>query len=173
MSKLLLSLNRARAKKQLADERGAAIAEFALIFPLCLLFFGVLLECGMLLNQYHILKRISYTASRMAVEYPELERDTVTNADEEHNHFELQTRIRTVIDQYQGILTGPVNITTSHVVRSMNKEDRGGPCFPSPCPVNVTRIPLARVEITMDHQGLFWGNWSLPITASTEGSYLL
>lgn len=173
------------AKKYRQGESGVALVEGSIVIPLFIIIIAIIVDCGIMLNQYFILSRISYTASRMASEYPQLEQGVFEDLDFQTGgnlaHYGLQTRIRQVVAAYGTKLKSPIEVTT--IIESDSRLIDMNGAMGQPKQVNEPQDPpvefngeIARVVLRMQYN-TFWsriiGVVSLPISVDSEGAYLL
>lgn len=157
-------------------ESGSSLVETAIILPLCLLLLGAIVDGGMIVQQYFMLQRIAYSASRMAVITPQLETGSYTQVnDGTHSHYELQQRIHKLIDSYGDEVRGHVTITSERLddFQTVVTYEGSGE-FSSTTPHDVTSS-LIKIRVAIQYPSLlgqFTGKWSFLVSAESEGPYL-
>ncbi|MCB0351904.1 MAG: pilus assembly protein [Bdellovibrionales bacterium] len=90
-----------------------ALVEFSLVLPVFLLLFALLVDVGMLLQQYYTLSQLAYQGSRLMSDTPDLELATYAGeAPQGTVHYEVQNKINRMINQYGNKLRAGVSVTT-------------------------------------------------------------
>ena len=156
-------------------ESGSSLVETALVIPLFLIILGAIVDGGIVVQQYFMLHRIAYSASRLAVTTPSLSDGTHTSVNNSsHSHYELHQRIQSLVSSYGDDVAGNVTVTSQRVDDVQTVQENYGTSGNVGDNRDVTSSVIKiRVQINYPaFLGRFTGNWDYTVAAESEGPYL-
>lgn len=153
---------RFRCKRSPNRERGATFLEAAVTIPFLVLLAGFMLDSALLVQRYSILYRVTYEGARVAGELAKLEMTSVNSASDAvylgGPHYELHTKIRTLIQDQARWLPGAVNVVTERAESVVV----GGE----------TVADVVSVQLTSFYKPLMFPVGGFNVRAQVNGAYL-